>query len=453
MLRPSFRALSVVLTMTIVSCIPLPPGSPVSVSFPGLGTVLGVKAADVNVQYWLGVPFAATTTGANRFMPPQPRAPWSTPLNGTVFAPGCLSPHHGADVPPVTSEDCLSLNIFTPIEPSPTPLPVMAFFNGGAYLEGSDQGPFGMYSGARLAAKFGVVVVTCAYRLGPFGWLALGDGSGVNGNFGLMDQVAALTWIRDHIGAVGGDPGSVTVFGESAGAMSIGILLTSQAASGLFHRAILESDVGGFNYHNLTQAAVYGASFCSDKALNCSTGAGGKCDLACIQNAPSNAVESAWGTATGSVPDFIFTDLGHILDGLLGTGPVIDGQYVTAEPIDLVQSGVYWGSTIPILLGTNSNEGETFIYDGIDFALPGFLVPLVYDGLFNFNTTISKLVDGKKEYNSAAFPDGRTPLSHVVTHMWFRCASEQFARGAGESPIRTPRTPNLAPLTSRPLSF
>lgn len=410
--------------------VPLPPGVPVDARF-AAGVATGVASAAGNVSYFLAVPYAASTAGANSFAPPKPRAPWTGKLNASAFGPGCLQPHHNADVPPTQSFDCLNVNVFVPGTGLPSsPLAVMVFFNGGAYLEGSDQGPFGMYSGAALAADFGVIVVTANYRLGAFGWLGGLPELGITGNFGIADQIAALQWVRDNVAAVGGDPQRVTVFGESAGAMSIGILMTSPRAEGLFSRAIMESNVGGFNYPNATHAAIYAATFCADAALKCNTGAGGACNADCLRNASAQAVMSAWNTATGDVGDFILTNLGHILDGLLGTGPIVDGDYVVGEPIGEVESGAYWAKGLPVLLGTNTNEGETFIYDGVDFPLPGFLIPAAYAGILGLNATAAELVNDQPRYNTSAYPDGRTPLSQMVTDMWFRCASERFLWGA-----------------------
>ena len=421
------------LSAAVASRVPLPPGDLVNISF-AHGTVTGVASA--SVAYFLAVPFAAPTDGTNSFAPPAPRAPWSGALNGTVWGPGCIQPHHNADVPPLQSFDCLTLNIFAPpsaLVPGAAPLPVLVFFNGGAYLEGSDQGPFGMYSGAQLVTN-GVVVCTINYRLGAFGWLGGLPASNITGNWGLMDMVAGLQWVRDEIAAVGGDPKQVTVFGESAGAMSIGILLTSPRAAGLFHRALMESNVAGFNYPNASHAALYAASFCSDKALGpAGCVVGGVCSADCLRAATPGAIMSAWNTATGSVPDFILTDLGHIIDGLLGTGPILDGDWVVAEPMSAVESGEYWGKGLPVLLGTNSGEGETFIYDGVDFPLPGFLVPEAYLGLLGFNETAARLVNEQPRYNSSAYADGRAPLSHMVTDFWFRCASERFLAAAAAS--------------------
>jgi len=317
--------------------------------------------------------------------------------------------------------DCLNVNIFAPVLAPGMQAPVMVFFNGGAFLEGSNQGPFDMYSGASLVLSQGLVLVSANYRLGAFGNLATGR-EGVAGNFGLMDQVAALQWVQANIAAVGGNASEVTVFGESAGAMSIGLLLATGLGRGLFSKAIMESNVAGFNYKNLSQAAVYGGTFCG--LLNCS-----RCALACLRAAPPQGIMDAWNQATSNVGDWLLTNLAHVLDGFLDTGPTRDGVYVPSEPMAAVQSGLYWGRSVPVLLGTNTNEGETFIYDGVDFPLPPFLAEAAVLGIFeDVNTT--QRVQAQPRYHYQSFSDGRTPLSNVITDYWFRCSSEQFLAGA-----------------------
>ena len=398
------------------------------------GDVLGVRDTSLGVRTWLGVPFADTTAGANAWAAPARRPAWSPAVfNATAFGPGCFSPHHNPDVAKNMSFDCLNANVFAPVLAPGETVPVLVFLYGGAYLEGDNQGPFGIYSGAWFASTQKVAVVALGYRLGAFGWLAALDGSGIDGNYGLMDQIAGLQWVQRNAAAFGGDAAKVTVFGESAGAMSIGILMTLPQAKGLFRSAIMESNVGGFNYPNKTHAQVYASTFCSDARLNCS--AGGKCDAACLRAADAQAVMGAWVTATGNVVDFVLTDLGHILDGLLGTGPVVDGAFLAAEPQEAVESGDYWAAGMPVLLGTNTNEGETFIYDGVP-ALPNFLAPLAYTGIFGFDEKIAADIDAQPRYNYSQYTDAREPLSHVVTDYWFRCADEKFlvspaAAGAG----------------------
>ncbi|MER7876458.1 carboxylesterase family protein [Streptomyces solisilvae] len=205
-----------------------------------LGAVRGSISPD-GVASFLGVPYAAPPFGPRRFHAPAPPEPWPGVRDATAYGP--TSPHapyappFDALVPDdvIPGEDCLNLNIWTPAPEPGAGLPVMVWLHGGAFSNGA--GSASAYDGNAFA-RDGVVCVTLNYRLGADGFLHLPD---VPDNRGLLDQVAALSWIRAHIAAFGGDPDQVTVFGESAGAMSIGVLLSTGRARGLFRRAILQS--------------------------------------------------------------------------------------------------------------------------------------------------------------------------------------------------------------------
>jgi para-nitrobenzyl esterase len=192
-----------------------------------------------------GIPFAAPPVGPLRWRDPQPVAHWKGVRSATAFAPACLQ--LGVSMPgepdPKTSEDCLYLNVWAPTGHHHGRLPVMVFMPGGGYTNGATSLP--LYWGDRLARR-GVVVVTVAYRLGPLGYLAHPELTAESphhssGNYGLMDQAAALQWVRRNIAAFHGDPQKVTIFGQSAGAMSVSMLMVSPLAQGLFQRAIGES--------------------------------------------------------------------------------------------------------------------------------------------------------------------------------------------------------------------
>lgn len=206
----------------------------------GSGRVAGIDRG--GVLQFRGLPYAAAPIGDLRWHPPQPPAPWAGirqadrfgPVAPQVPSPLTLLPR--ADNVEI-SEDCLSLNVYTPSTDG-TPRPVLVWIHGGAFTGGSGRNPW--YNGSSFARQ-GVVVVTINYRLGALGFLQLGDEFPGSGNCGLLDQVAALRWVQDNIAAFGGDPRNVTVFGESAGAMSVGALLAMPAAEGLFQGAILQS--------------------------------------------------------------------------------------------------------------------------------------------------------------------------------------------------------------------
>ncbi|MFI0926440.1 carboxylesterase/lipase family protein [Streptomyces sp. NPDC021012] len=204
------------------------------------GEVRGRTSPD-GVSSFLGIPYAAPPFGARRFREPAPPESWTGVRDATAHGPTAphapYAPPFDALIPEdsIPGEDCLNLNIWTPAPEPGAGLPVMVWLHGGAFTNGS--GSASAYDGGAFA-RDGVVCVTLNYRLGADGFLRL---PGRPDNRGLLDQIAALTWVRDNIASFGGDPDRVTVFGESAGAMSIGALLTTEAARGLFHRAILQS--------------------------------------------------------------------------------------------------------------------------------------------------------------------------------------------------------------------
>ena len=207
------------------------------------GLVEGTVEEGITV--YKGIPFAAPPTGNLRWRPPQPVKSWDGVLKADHFAPSCPQIEFYIPIFPKveTSEDCLYLNVWTPAKSPAESLPVMVWIYGGAFVLGSTSTP--LYSGEQLA-KMGVIVVSIAYRVGPLGFLAHPDLTAesphkVSGNYGLLDQIAALRWVQRNIKALGGDPGRVTIFGESAGGISVSMLAASPLAKGLFHRAISES--------------------------------------------------------------------------------------------------------------------------------------------------------------------------------------------------------------------
>jgi para-nitrobenzyl esterase len=219
------------------------------------GPVAG-KSAD-GVDAFLGIPYAADTGGANRWRAPQPAPAWTSVRDATSFGPDCLQepPHSPPGGSPWTaeyfstnrtSEDCLTVNLWRPAGEATASgkLPVMVWIHGGAFIGGAGSVP--LYDGTALAQQ-GIIVVSLNYRLGVFGFLAhpaLTREAGSSGNYGLMDQIAALRWVKQNIARFGGDPARVTVAGQSAGAASVHALLASPSAAGLFQRAIAQSGSG-----------------------------------------------------------------------------------------------------------------------------------------------------------------------------------------------------------------
>src|ERR1700692_2022868 len=207
------------------------------------GAVQGAYANGLSI--YKGVPYAAAPLGELRWREPQPVRAWKGVRKATAFAPACMQTGLSmpGETPPAVSEDCLYLNIWTPIRKADAHLPVLVWIHGGGYTNGSAAMP--LYWGDRLAQK-GVIVVTIAYRLGPLGFLAHPELTGESahhssGNYGLMDQIAALEWVHKNIAAFGGDPKRVTIAGQSSGSISVSILMASPLAKGFFQRAIGES--------------------------------------------------------------------------------------------------------------------------------------------------------------------------------------------------------------------
>uniref|UniRef100_A0A8C4MKW5 Carboxylic ester hydrolase n=1 Tax=Equus asinus asinus TaxID=83772 RepID=A0A8C4MKW5_EQUAS len=216
-----------------------------------LGKHVSLEGFAQPVAVFLGVPFAKPPLGSLRFAPPQPADPWPFVKNATSYPPMCSQDavmgemlsefltNRKENMPLKFSEDCLYLNIYTPADlTKKSRLPVMVWIHGGGLIIGGASS----YDGLPLSALENVVVVTIQYRLGIWGFFSTGDEHSP-GNWGLLDQVAALRWVQENIANFGGDPGSVTIFGESAGGRSVSVLVLSPLAKNLFHRAISESGV------------------------------------------------------------------------------------------------------------------------------------------------------------------------------------------------------------------
>ena len=289
----------------------------------------------------LGIPYAAPPVGELRFKPPQEPTSWDGVRDGTIFGPASLQPSTEYD-PAHGSEDCLYLNVYKPVGPTEDePMPVMVWIHGGEFVNGSGNAFFGGF----LTQTARAIIVTVNYRLGPLGWLALASLASESedsnaGNYGLLDNIAALRWVRDNIAAFGGDPGRVTVFGQSAGGEQVLALLVSPLAEGLFHRAISMSAPAGVTLPDLTAAAARRAAFL--QRLGCGERS---TQLSLLRRATAqsliNAAQISWDIiATGGIQ---FT-------------PTVGGGVLPAQWLDLFRQGKF--HRVPVMIGHTKQEGR-----------------------------------------------------------------------------------------------
>jgi para-nitrobenzyl esterase len=318
------------------------------------GKLRGVRRGDL--WTFSGIPYARPPVGELRWRPPVPAEAWEGVRDASTFGPIAPQP---AAVPGITSasdpdgtepqsEDCLSLNVWAPELPdTPTSQPgsgrpVMVFIHGGGFTSGS--GSVFLYRGGDLARNGDVVVVTLNYRLGALGFLGhrgLADPDGLVGNWGLHDQCAALTWVRDNIAVFGGDASNVMVFGESAGGFSVAALLGTPAASGLFRRAAMQS--GGVHVHSVAEA---------ERAADRMAGVLGvdACDRQSLERVPAAALVAAVTELGRRRPDPGMSALPLL--------PVVDGVFLPEHPLAAVANGAAVG--IDLLIGTNRDELTLF---------------------------------------------------------------------------------------------
>ncbi|MDM0013875.1 carboxylesterase family protein [Variovorax sp. J22P168] len=299
------------------------------------GLLAGLRDARTGVDAYLGVPFAAPPVDALRWRLPAPVVPWDGVREATRFAPQCTQPGRAADSVyaeysgvQAMREDCLYLNVWTPVREGDRALPVMVWIHGGAFQQGSAANP--VFVRGDLARK-GVLLVTINYRLGPFGFMAhpelSAEQGGASGNYGLFDMAAALGWVQRNIAAFGGDPAKVTVFGQSAGAHGVVSLMASPEARGLFRHAIAQS---------------FGISPTEPLATGESQG---------LQFA-----------AGDSIATLRALDAETLLQRYLATStrfmPIVDGRFLVRTLAATFAAGEQ--QAVPFLTGWNRDEGSTF---------------------------------------------------------------------------------------------
>ncbi|UDF03083.1 carboxylesterase/lipase family protein [Asticcacaulis sp. AND118] len=351
------------------------------------------------ISRFKAIPFAAPPVGQARWTPPQPVAPWQDVRDATQSAPACAQVFYGWNEKAAegASEDCLYLEIATPALTPEKPLPVMVFIHGGANRAGDGGGTVH----SALPSQ-GVVLVSIQYRLGVFGFLShpalSAEQGGSSGNYALMDQMAALRWVRDHVAAFGGDPNNVTLFGHSAGAQDVGLLLAAPQARGLFHKAILQSGTPQFGLppRTLAQNEALGATLTTgfSKAATGSAAA-----LADLRRADARALQAAADKLDAPIDD----------DSFIWLQPTVDGKVLPRAPEDLFRAGA--GVAVSVIIGVSAREL------GLHGEVTG-----------NIRQAFGRHADEAAAFYTASDPVLGPPDLALATDLSFRCPADWLAR-------------------------
>ena len=363
------------------------------------GTLSGTT--DSGISVFKDIPFAAPPVGDLRWRAPQPAPNWSGLRDASKFGPICMQgprpAGRGAREDLKQSEDCLSLNIWTPNTAPQKKLPVMVWIYGGGFREGGSA--VSLYDGTELA-QHGVIVVTINYRLGYFGFLDLPSLAAEHpdephGNYGLLDQIAALKWVQANIGAFGGDPSNVTIFGESAGGMSVNDLMVSPLARGLFGKAISESGLGLIHTPTEAEAQQHGAAFAARMKADDVTGAE---QIKTLRARPAAAIANAEPS-----------------DDSGGMGPMVDGTVLPDQVAALFAQGKIADATY--MAGSNSNEASLMPNLRMDntqmFAQLGDKLPAVR-AIYESGGKLDDEEFGHQLFDDAVFASGAQGFAHYA---------------------------------------
>eukprot|EP00931_Biecheleriopsis_adriatica_P066515 TRINITY_DN4085_c0_g1_i1.p1 TRINITY_DN4085_c0_g1~~TRINITY_DN4085_c0_g1_i1.p1 ORF type:complete len:623 (+),score=77.82 TRINITY_DN4085_c0_g1_i1:69-1937(+) len=379
---------------------------------------------------WWGIPFAEPPVGALRLRAPQAlNRNWSTPLEASHIPKSCQA-----------VEDCLYLNVYAPSKVSNTSgLPVMVWIYGGGFVVG-DNYELGLYDGQHLCEQHGVVLVAMNYRLGNLGFMALEalkqeDPDSSTGNYGVQDQNLALKWVQRNIANFGGDPGQVTLFGESAGGMSVMWHLVSPSSKGLFHAAIMESGTSALSYffQRFEDASSYHEE--TAEILKCPAALGAAAQLKCLRDLPMESILHGAGSELLRGAEVTPRPKDHSpLYPVMPVGPVIDGTSVGLMdvPIKLVEGGHF--NKVPLITGANENGGTIF-EPYIGRLVPGARWPAsvfheslqrAVDYMFSSNASIVNHTYSLDEYRSALGPEDLL-LSRLIRDLVFLCPARSLA--------------------------
>ncbi len=396
------------------------------------GFIQGTERAS-GVAAYLGAPYAAPPTGANRWRAPTSPTPWTNVRDATAFGFACPQIQSnfavgGALAAALTREDCLTINVWSPATAASASLPVMVWIHGGGFNTGASG--IILYDGENLANEENVVVVSMNYRLGPLGFLSLpalnGESStNVSGNYGLMDLIHALQWIENNIGAFGGDPNSITVVGESAGAQAVCMLIVSPAADGLIDRAVMQS---GNCPGDLRELNDPGSTF-PDSAMD--QGARAAQTLGCATAA--DVLDCLRGLSAQD----ILNGLNPSATVVFSTGenyqPIVDGDVLPDQPGQLIASGD--ASVSSIVIGSTRNEIALW---RSAYASDVETVAEYQAALEVFDNDANSVLDGPSAMLLAAYPvaqdsDALGMYERFLTDFIFTCEIRKSTRALSNS--------------------
>jgi len=357
------------------------------------------------------IPYAAPPVGNFRFASPQPAIPWNETLMTKVYGPGCPQV---CELPPLTcplagvNESCLTLDVYTPRASALNiPRAVLVFFYGGNFRQGGTSTP--LYNGIQLANTTEVIVVTVNYRLGALGFFT--NNNGVQGNFAIQDQTFGLQWVQKNIASFGGNPNNVTIFGQSAGGTSVAAHMVSPPAKGLFSSAIMESNPLALYLKTPETARRLSSRFA--EFLNCTAN-----DLKCLRSVDVPSILQAQ-------IDAIKVDPLSVLQAFMPWQPYVDGQIITAQPMDaFVKTGQY--NAVPMMLGSVNDEGVMFI----DAAFPEPVGYVEYKAfiLLIFGPGNAKQIEQMYPVAPSQYNDTRPVLSTMGTDYIFACPNRNITR-------------------------
>ncbi|MCX5335611.1 carboxylesterase/lipase family protein [Streptomyces sp. NBC_00140] len=369
------------------------------------GTVSGRREGALTV--FRGIPYARPPVGEARFAAPRPLERWDGVREAFAFGPPPPQEPFGPEAPGnlPAGDDWLTVNVWTPDADPAARRPVMVWIYGGAYKFGSSDDP--AYDGGRLSSEGGIVVVTLNYRVGIEGFLRI---EGAPANRGLLDQVAALEWVRENIGAFGGDPEQVTVFGESAGAGSIAALMAMPRARGLFRRAIAQSVPGTY----------FSDALAADIAETLAAEIGLRPTVADLAGVDPRKLPEAGAALTGRMREYV-PRWGAVALTPTPFSPVVDGEVLPTAPWEALAEGA--ARDVELIAGHNRDEYRLFL-------LLGGLLGRVDDGLAALALSLFGPAPDAEQAYRAAFPDASTEyLFELVQSDWlFRMPSLRLAQ-------------------------